>query len=537
MDINKLVRENVKSMSSYSTARDESGAISGIFLDANESPFNTGYNRYPDPQQKKLKSVVSKIKNVPVESVFAGNGSDEAIDLLIRIFCVPGRDNIISVKPTYGMYKVAAAVNDIEYREIPLNEDFSLDSGKLLSAADSNSKLVFLCSPNNPTGNLLNKEAVLSVIKNFKGIVIVDEAYIDYSEDCGFVSQIKDFQNLVVLQTLSKAWGLAALRVGFAFSSKEIISYMDKIKYPYNINSFSQEFALKAIANGNNEHTAAVIEERKRVSHLISSLVGVKKVYSSSANFLLVKFADSSKIFNDLKNKKIVVRDRASQYGCSDTLRITIGKKSENDFLLAILSGESNGLVLPLIEVKRDTKETNVLVKIDLLGNMTSSISTGIRFFDHMLEQIAVHSGFTMDIDVLGDIDVDVHHTIEDTAIALGQALKEAFSNGRTNNRYGFALPMDESKAEVLIDAGGRSFLMWDVEFSAPYVGGIESDMFRHFFDTLSRSMFATIHISAKGKNDHHLIESIFKCFSRALKGALNYYPDDFRIQSSKGLI
>ena len=537
MDINALVRDNIKSMSAYSTARNETTATNGIFLDANESPFNNGYNRYPDPQQMKLKSVVSKIKNVPVESIFAGNGSDEAIDILIRVFCIPGTDNIISVLPTYGMYKVAAAVNNVEYREVALNDDFSLDSGKLLSAADSNSKLIFLCSPNNPTGNLLDKIAVLEVVKNFSGVVVVDEAYIDFSEDSGFVSKIGEFQNLVVLQTLSKAWGMAALRVGFAFSGKEIISYMNNVKYPYNINSFSQEFALKLIIKGNNEHTATIIGERKRLSDSLKSVKCVKKVYSSSANFLLVKFADSVNVFNILNGKGIIVRDRSSQFGCSNTLRITVGKKSDNDLLLAILNGESSGLVLPLIDLKRVTKETSVSVKIDVFGNMVSSVSTGIPFFNHMLEQIALHSGFTMDIDVFGDIEVDTHHIIEDTAIVLGEAIKEAFSNGRINNRYGFALPMDESKAEVLIDAGGRSFLMWNLMFSAPYIGGIESDMFRHFFDTLSRSMKATIHITATGSNDHHLIESVFKCFSRALKMALYPGANDYRIQSSKGLI
>jgi len=250
-----------------------------------------------------------------------------------------------------------------------------------------------------------------------------------------------------------------------------------------------------------------------------------------------VKFADSVNVFNILNGKGIIVRDRSSQFGCSNTLRITVGKKSDNDLLLAILNGESSGLVLPLIDLKRVTKETSVSVKIDVFGNMVSSVSTGIPFFDHMLEQIALHSGFTIDIDVFGDIEVDTHHIIEDTAIVLGEAIKEAFSNGRINNRYGFALPMDESKAEVLIDAGGRSFLMWNLMFSAPYIGGIESDMFRHFFDTLSRSMKATIHITATGSNDHHLIESVFKCFSRALKMALYPGANDYRIQSSKGLI
>lgn len=537
MDINTLVRDNIKLMSAYSTARDEAEATSGIFLDANESPYNNGYNRYPDPRQKKLKRVISKIKNVLEENIFAGNGSDEAIDILIRVFCIPGTDNIISVLPTYGMYRVAAAVNDVEYREVALNEDFSLDAGKLLSAADSNSKLIFLCSPNNPTGNLLNKRDVLEVIKNFKGVVVIDEAYIDFSEDSGFVSKIGEFKNLVVLQTLSKSWGMAALRIGFAFSGKEIISYMDKVKYPYNINSFSQERAIKLIINGNSISTETVVGERERLSDSLKSVKCVKKVYPSSANFLLVKFSDSLKVFNLLKEKGIIVRERNSQYGCSETLRITVGKKSENDLLLAIINGESQGIISPLIDLKRDTKETNVCVKIDLFGNMVTSVSTGIMFFDHMLEQIALHSGFTMDIDVSGDIEVDAHHIIEDTAIVLGEALYEAFSNGKINDRYGFALPMDESNAQVLIDAGGRSFLMWDLKFSAPHVGGIESDMFRHFFDSLSRSMKATIHITAAGSNDHHLIESVFKCFSRALKMALNSSGNDFRIQSSKGLI
>lgn len=537
MNIESLVRRNIRELVPYSTARDECGLESGIFLDANESPFNNGFNRYPDPAQLKLKQIYSSVTGIPSENLFAGNGSDEAIDLLIRVFCEPGADNIVTISPTYGMYRTAAAVNDIKCTEVPLEAGFSLNPQKLLKACAAETKIIFLCSPNNPTGNLLNKDSVETVIRNFRGIVVVDEAYIDFSGDGGFAGKVNTFPNLVVLRTLSKAWGMAGLRVGFAIASSPLISFLSKVKYPYNVNTLSQEKAVSLLKRGNRSQLDTVIFERERVASELKLVSDVVEVFPSDANFLLVRFKDSKEVFRRLLNSGIIVRDRTSAEGCRGALRISIGTRSENTLLLDRIKGTCAGNALSLLCRQRSTAETMISVKIDPGGNLVNEISTGIPFFNHMLEQIPVHGGFSLQLWASGDLENGAHHTIEDVAIVVGEALSELVASVPGNNRYGFSLPMDESSASVLIDTGGRAYLKWEADFPAEYVEGIESDMFRHFFDTLSRSMKATIHVKAGGTNAHHVAEAIFKAFARALRTALSSSGDDTKIQSSKGVL
>jgi len=537
MNIENLVRRNIRELVPYSTARDECGLESGIFLDANESPYNNGFNRYPDPSQKKLKQLYSEVTGIPSENLFAGNGSDEAIDLLIRVFCEPGTDNIVTISPTYGMYRTAAAVNDIKCTEVPLEAGFSLNPQKVLNACDAKTKIIFLCSPNNPTGNLLKKDSVEIVIRNFGGIVVVDEAYIDFSDDEGFAGKISEFSNLVVLRTLSKAWGMAGLRVGFAIASASLVSILGKVKYPYNVNTLSQQKAVNLLKRGNKSQVDAVIGERERVASELKQISDVIEVFPSDANFLLVRFKDSKEVFRRLLESGIIVRDRSSAEGCRGALRISIGTRSENSLLLERLRGAGTGNALSLLCKQRSTAETMISVKIDPGGNLDNEVSTGIPFFNHMLEQIPVHGGFSMQLWAEGDLENGAHHTIEDVAIVLGEALAEIVAAVPGNNRYGFSLPMDESSASVLIDTGGRAFLKWEADFPANYVEGVESDMFRHFFDTLSRSMRATIHVKAGGSNAHHVAEAIFKAFARALRCALSTSGRDSKIQSSKGVL
>jgi histidinol-phosphate aminotransferase len=303
MEISKLLRENIKNLEPYSSARDEYSGEAMVFLDANENPFNQPYNRYPDPRQNKLKEKIASLKGVTTNQVFLGNGSDEAIDLLIRAFCEPGTDNVIIMDPTYGMYKVAAEINNIKIKKGYLTPDYELDAQQLLKTADGKTKLIFLCSPNNPTGNSLERNAVFEVIRNFPGIVILDEAYIDFSSGSSLLTELNELPNLVILQTFSKAWGLAGIRLGMAFADPAVISVLNKVKYPYNINILTQQKALELIdkTEQTRKWIRLIVAERSKMSELIKEFPFVIRVFPSDANFLLVKMHDAKGIYNYLK--------------------------------------------------------------------------------------------------------------------------------------------------------------------------------------------------------------------------------------------
>jgi histidinol-phosphate aminotransferase len=537
MNIDNLVRKNIRTLMPYSTARDESDLKCAVYLDANEFPYNTGYNRYPDPHQLELKRAFAAYAghNITEKNIFAGNGSDEAIDVIIRIFCNPGTDNLISISPSYGMYKVCASLNDIEFREYQLENGYSLDSTKLLQMCDKNTKVIFICSPNNPTGNLLEKGEILKIPENFGGVVVIDEAYIDFSGDEGFIPFIKQFPNLIVLRTMSKSKGMAAIRVGFAVTSEQIARYMAMVKYPYNINRVSQELAVKALKERGNNYLSMIKEERERLSKEIADVPGVINVFKSDSNFILVKFEDSGRVYKRLLDAGVVTRDRGAVPGCEDTLRITVGKPLENSLLVSILKEPANRAAPECIEISRITNETSVSLTIYPDSGRETNISTGVGFLDHMLEQIKVHGGISFDLEAKGDLNVDAHHTIEDVAIVLGEGLNKLVSQKKGYNRYGFVLPMDESRAEVLIDLGGRGAFVWNVKFTGEKIGDFPSEMFRHMFSTLSSSGKFTLHVSASGDNDHHIAEAVFKAFARSLRIALSNNPDEYTVPSSKG--
>lgn len=339
MNLNKLLRKNIKNLVPYSSARDEFSGDGKVFLDANENPFNEPYNRYPDPLQKMLKRKISDIKNVSREQIFLGNGSDEPIDLLIRAFCEPETDNIVTIDPTYGMYQVAANINNVAIRKVPLSPGFVLDPMNVLHAVDLHTKLIFLCSPNNPSGNNLSRSAMLHIVRNFKGIVVVDEAYIDFSPGNSLLPDLETHQNLVVLQTFSKAWGMAGIRLGMAFAAPEIIAVLNKIKYPYNLNILTQQKALELLENKSvvENWVSTLISERERVAEELGKLEVVQKVYPSDANFLLVAVNNAADLYQKLVKLGIVVRDRSRVHLCADCLRITIGSPGENDQLLNAL--------------------------------------------------------------------------------------------------------------------------------------------------------------------------------------------------------
>ena len=338
--LEQLVRKNIWSLAPYSSARDEySGKEAHVFLDANENPYNDPYNRYPDPLQRDLKAMLSKVKGVPQENIFLGNGSDEAIDLVYRVFCEPGKDNVVSICPTYGMYQVCADINDVLFRPVLLDDHFQFDAAKLLAACDAHTKVIWLCSPNNPTGNSLNRDELLKVIETFQGIVVVDEAYIDFAQQLSLRQELATHPNLIILQTMSKAWASAAIRLGMAFASKEIIAIFNKVKYPYNINLLTQQQAMEMLRDPFeiDKMVKMLLQERSRLIQAFLELPICEQIFPTDANFFLARVTDATKIYNYLVDRGIIVRNRSRIQLCNDCLRITIGTRSENNELLAAL--------------------------------------------------------------------------------------------------------------------------------------------------------------------------------------------------------
>lgn len=340
MNLDKLLRNNIKNLKPYSSARDEFSGEAMVFLDANENPFNQPYNRYPDPLQRELKEKIACLKGCRAEQIFLGNGSDEPIDLLFRAFCEPGQDNMVTIDPTYGMYQVAADINNIEIRKVKLKEDYGFAADELLARADERTKLIFVCSPNNPTANLLDKAEMLKLISGFDGLVVVDEAYIDFAPGASLLSELGQHENLVILQTFSKAWGMAGIRLGMAFASPEIIRILNKIKYPYNINILTQQKALELLEleEDKNNWVKLLIEERQKLADDLKRFPFVVKVFPSDANFLLVKMHDARGIYEYLVENGIIVRDRSKVVLCEDSLRITVGSPEENEILIEKLN-------------------------------------------------------------------------------------------------------------------------------------------------------------------------------------------------------
>lgn len=549
MDITSLLRENIRQMAPYSTARDEYEGDLGIYLDANENPFDNGFNRYPDPHNKRIRAKVSAMRGIPAEQIFVGgNGSDEPIDLLFRVFCEPRQDEALSIAPSYGMYRVAAATNDIRLTEVPLDADFRLNADALLAHATPRTKLLFLCSPNNPSGNLLDPEEVDKTIRNFGGIVVLDEAYIDFADHEGFLPRLSEFPNLVVLQTLSKAWGMAGIRIGFAFAGPEIVAAMERIKYPYSVNVITERLVLRELEREaiRREQIATLIDQRRKLVAALEQIPLIRRVFPSDANFVLVRVDEPRKIYNHLIERGIIVRDRSRIAGCEGCLRLTVGTPEENAALIDALQNPDQPFdrsTLPVgggercVTVTRKSRETDISVTLDLDNAAPSQISTGLGFFDHMLDQIVHHGKFSLRLTATGDLQVDEHHTIEDTALVLGEAFRLALGDKRGIGRYGFALPMDESRALVLLDFGGRIATRWDVELKRERIGDVPTEMFEHFFDSFAQAARCNLHIAARGRNEHHMIEGVFKAFARALRMAVERQTLDFDLPSSKGLL
>lgn len=542
------VRPNILGLAPYSTARDEfKGGDIDVFIDANESPYPTGLNRYPDPRHHELKRRVGRLMGVKADTVFIGGaGSDEAIDLVYRIFCIPGRDNVVAMSPTYGVYAVSAAINDVEYREVPPGPDYSFPVDDILAAVDRKTKVVWICSPNNPTGLAVPLADIERVAREFDGMVVVDEAYVDFSSAGSAIGLLGRYPNLIVLRTFSKARGLAGLRIGLAFSDPRVAALMANVKYPYNINGPTQKELLRRMDTDISARVAEIVAERDALASRLEGYPFVRKVYHSDANFLLVKVDDADALYNSLVEAGILVRNRNRVAHCQGCLRITVGTPAENRRLVAALEAFGEGAsVLPrgnddsrCSRVERQTAETDITVVIDLDGDSAEShIDTGLKFFDHMLSQLPHHGGFRLDIVCRGDLDVDEHHTMEDVAIALGDAVRMALGDKRGIERYGFVLPMDDCRAMALIDLGGRIDFCWDVEFTREMVGDTPTEMYSHFFASFAAALRANLHISARGGNNHHLAEAVFKAVARALRMAVRRERFSYSLPSSKGVL
>jgi len=522
----KLARKNILQMEPYTCARMEYTKKGGIFLDANENPFGV-YNRYPDPLQTELKQRLGELKSVSPDSIFIGNGSDEIIDLLVRIFCEPSRDRVLTFSPTYGMYDVACRINDVELLTIPLNSEFQIDKEAYLEKIKNPSfKMVIACSPNNPTGNVLDHLELIA--GSFPGIVVIDEAYNDFSQAPSYVALTKQYPNLVVLQTFSKAWGLAGARVGMAFAGDEIIGLLNKVKAPYNVSSLNQQAALDALKDieGFQKRKELICAEREYMTRQLAKAPGIIKVFPSQTNFLLVEADDAEQLYHYLLSKNLITRNRSRLIpGC---LRITVGSPLENRLLLQALGVEESLPVRRVAQIRRHTSETTIQVELDLDGTGQGRISTGIPFFDHMLEQVARHGNIDLTVQASGDLRktangeyrTDSHHLIEDVGLCLGEAFRKSLGDKAGIERYGFTLPMDDSLAQAAIDFGGRPQMVWNAEYRREFIGEMPAEMLPHFFKSFCDMAQCNLNIRAEGQNEHHKAEATFKAFARALRMA-----------------
>ncbi len=546
-EIESLLRPNIRDLEPYTCARDEYSGEAKAWLDANENSILGGLNRYPDPLQRKVKQKIGELRGVEPENIFLGVGSDECIDVLYRTFCRPGIDNVVAIDPSYGMYSVCAAINDVEYRRVSLRDDFSLDTGALLAACDGNTKVMWICSPNNPTGNAFALDEIEKLAGEFDGILAVDEAYVDFSDKGSAIELLDRYPRLVVMQTFSKAWASASIRLGIGYACRDIIDVFNKVKYPYNINILTQRQALAVLRD-----EARIARTARELVMLRNDLAGrlceidiVEKVYPSDANFVLAKVKNADEVYRRLLEQGVVVRNRSKVHLCGGCLRLTVGTAAENDMLVAALAGEEPGcnysdgdtvVAGRMAAVHRVTGETDVRVAVDLDGSGKTDISTGLGFFDHMLDQIGRHGGIDLTVKVSGDLHVDEHHTIEDTALALGEAFAKSLSDKLGLERYGFCLPMEECVATVAIDFGGRPCLVWEVDgFRREKIGDVPTEMFRHFFKSFSDKAACNIYVEAHGENEHHRIEGIFKAFARSVKMAVRRDPFNFSLPSTKG--
>ena len=538
----RMVRPAISGFGGYSARGAATGAL---HLDANESPWLPApadasvadFNRYPAQQPPELMARLADLYGVEPAYLMAGRGADEAIDVLLRTFVEPG-ERVVLTPPTFGYFHTASRIQGAEIVEVPLGDGFAFDADGVRAALREGAKLVFICSPNNPTGNLVEREVVLGLAREFPDtLVVVDEAYTEFADAPSLARDVAFTRNLVVTRTLSKLYGLAGVRMGVAIANPALIAQMRKVLPPYPVPRPVERAVLTALGpaamSAYADRVALWKVERARVMAALEDSSFVARVYPSEANFVLFEARDIDAMLAALRQANVRIRDFRSKI--AGHFRLSIGTPEENDMALRALGVEVETKPSRRAEIFRATSETDIRVEVDLEGGAVHT-KTGNGFFDHMLEQIGRHGGFGLTVVADGDHHIDAHHTVEDTALAMGQALKAALDDKRGIGRYGFTLPMDETQARVAIDLSGRPAFRWRGAFPTDHVGEFAVEMCPHFFQSLSQSLGAAIHIDVEGENSHHMIEAAFKGVGRALRPALAR-GIDASVPSTKGVL
>ena len=538
-----IARQSVVDMTPYSA---RGGATKALHLDANESPYApppvvgaNEYNRYPAQQPSGLVDRLAGLYGVSPERLMVGRGADEGIECLLRAFCEAGQDSILTCSPTFGYYKTCADIQGAGIIDVPLSPSYEWDVAAIKKAAKADGvKMVFLCSPNNPTGNSLKREVVLDICTSLpETLVVVDEAYIEFSNQESLTDKISKVQNLVVLRTLSKAYALAGVRVGAVLAHPSVIALLLKVLPPYPIARPGETAILNALAPSaiavHAQRLEETLSERQRLSEGLAKSEFVETVYPSDTNFILLEINNADVLFKRLQQFNVKIRDYRSTTG---HVRVSVGSPDENTIALQAF-GVTNAIERSdrIGEMFRKTNETDISVRVNLDDVTQTKIKTGIGFYDHMLEQISKHGGMGLTLSCEGDLHIDAHHTVEDTALAFGSALKKALGDKAGIGRYGYVIPMDETQAQVAIDLSGRPAAVFRGEFPTDHVGDFPVEMCPHFFESLAQTLGAAIHIDVKGDNSHHMIEACFKGVGRALRPALAVSGSD--IPSTKGTL
>ncbi len=538
-----ITRSAILDMTPYSA---RGGSTNALHLDANENPYApppiigaTNFNRYPAQQPIELLNRLAGLYGVKPNQLMIGRGADEGIECLLRAFCEAGTDQILTCSPTFGYYKTCADIQGAGLVDIPLDSSYQWDIPAIEKAAMTKTvKMVFLCSPNNPTGNSMARQAILDLCEACPStLIVIDEAYIEFSDQDSLSDQIGKVENLIVLRTLSKAYALAGVRGGALLADPRIIEILLKVLPPYPIARPVQKTILNALAPSamavHAKRLEETLSERQKLADGLSRSEFVKTVYPSDANFILLSIKDDKSLFERLRQFNVKIRDYRSSTG---KVRVSIGSPEENIILLQAFKVSNQVERTDRIgETFRKTKETDISVRINLDDATQTKIETGIGFYDHMLEQIAKHGDMGLTLSCVGDLHIDAHHTVEDTALAFGTALKQALGNKAGIGRYGYIIPMDETQAQVAIDLSGRPAAVFKGEFPTDHVGKFPVEMCPHFFESLAQTLGAAIHIDVKGDNSHHMIEACFKGVGRALRPALAIIGDD--IPSTKGTL
>ena len=546
----RLARPEILALDPFDIAAQANSAFGpdAIKLDANENPYAplvegelaASVNRYPEPQPARLKMAMAALYGVQPENLVITRGADDAIDMLVRTFCRPGEDAVSICKPTFSAYAHFVRLQGARLIELSLDPNFDFHANSFIAAVkdETSLKLAFICSPNNPTGNEIAPEQLLKVADALPHtIVVVDEAYLDFASTPSVVDEAVSRPNLVVLKTLSKAFGLAGARIGCAVAEPDLIAIAARALPPYPLPSLSIEAAMTALAPSrrmiHNERIERLKAERDRLVPLLEQSPVVKSVRNGGGNFVFMQVEDAEGLSRKMRELGIRVRFRPN--AAPGGLRLTIGTEQENAIALAAIGLPNEAPAVRRAEISRDTKETKIAVAVDLDRSNPRKIATGIPFYDHMLDQVAVHGGFSLLLSCDGDLDIDGHHSVEDCAIALGTALRQALGDKRGIGRFGFALPMDEAEAQVLIDLSGRPFSKFEGDFETSHISAYPTEMTAHVFRSFADSMGAAIHVKVEGENDHHKTEACFKAFGRALRQAIAV--EGSALPSTKGVL